>query len=362
MTLSVAFGEHRIVTHDALREPAMIKLHNGHLLLTCHAQADVHFARRDGWRSVDGGITWQSEPRRSFREQAIGQNDDGVVIAPDIYTFEKCPGEFVGSYFRSDDGGVTFSGPHELTLFANRIASTAYPTAEHFPPDDHVLRKFYQPLPSYYEPSVDVNRCRTGPAFWRYLIEVDGRWLATMQCRYHGDRGYRTILVESKDAGRTWHFLSIIAYRHDELADGFCEPVLMVVADGSLLCVLRRGGGQSMAQCRSTDGGQTWTEPEMLPGHGVDPDLCLMSNGVLACTYGRPGLHIMFSPDGCGYSWGYRTQVGAWPSSTYMSIAEVADDELLLVYDRASEKPGAGRDAAECYIGCVPVHVKLQNV
>src|SRR5690606_6663209 len=128
----------------------------------------------------------------------------------------------------------------------------------------------------------------------------------------------RTMLVASEDGGRTWDFVSTIAFAQDSPGDGYCEPVLATAADGSLLCVLRRGGGLPLGQCRSVDGGATWSEPELLLGHGVDPDLCLMSSGVLACTYGRPGMHIMFSEDGCGRQWSHATEIGNWPSSTYM--------------------------------------------
>jgi len=152
--------------------------------------------------------------------------------------------------------------------------------------------------------------------------------------------------------------VSTIAYRHDEPRDGLCEPALIAAADGSLLCVMRRGGGLPLAQCRSRDGGATWDEPELLAGHGVDPDLCLMASGVLACTFGRPGLYIMFSEDGCGFGWGYRTRIGEWPSSTYMGVAEVAPGELLVVYDRADGDPGAGRDPEKCYVGATTIRVK----
>jgi len=360
MTICVEVGEHSVVTRKAVREPQLLRLLSGDLLLTFHVQPDVHFAERHGLRSSDGGRTWQAEPRRAHREQAIGQAADGAVLAPDIHTFERTPGEYVGSYFRSDDGGATFTGPHESVVRVNSVASVGYPTPEHFPPEDHVLRKFYQPLPEYYHPIVRAATRRRGPSFWRYLIERDGRWLAPMQCRFHGDRVSRTILVASEDAGKTWCFVCTIAYRHDEPRDGLCEPALLAAPDGDLLCVMRRGGGVPLAQCRSTDRGMTWSEPEQLPGHGVDPDLCLMSNGVLACTFGRPGLHIMFSEDGCGLGWGCPTQIGDWRSSTYMGIAEVAPGELLLVYDRRDASPGAGREPEKCYVGSTTVRVQRE--
>ena len=243
------------------------------------------------------------------------------------------------------------------------MKSEEYPTPQHIPPADHPLSKFYQPLSKYYDPIVKENFRRLGPIFWRYLIEHRGRWLVPMQCFFYGDRKHRTILVASDDAGRTWNFLSTIAYVYDRFdGDGYCEPALIETPDGGLLCVMRWGGGTPLGQCRSLDGGMTWSEPEKLAAHGVDPDLCLMSNGVLACTYGRPGLHIMFSEDGCGYSWGYRTEIGTWRSSTYMGIAEVAPGKLLLVYDQnESNEEGSGRDPKKCHIGSTTITVTDKN-
>jgi len=363
VTVCIEVGEHQIVTRLGLREPQLLNLHSGDLLLTYHVQADMHFSERHGLRSKDGGRTWQPEPRRGHREQAIGQGANGLVLAPDIHTFERRAGEFCGSYYRSDDGGVTFTGPHDLTLFVNSVAAPEYPTPEHIPPEGHSLRKFYQPLPAYYGPIVQRSSRRMGPIFWRYLVEHRGRWLAPMQCKFHGDQKNRSILASSDDGGRTWRYLSTIAYVYDRFdGDGYCEPALVETPDGGLLCVMRWGGGAPLGQCRSLDGGATWSEPEKLAGHGVDPDLVLMSNGVLACTYGRPDLHIMFSEEGCGYSWGYRTKIGDWQSSCYMAIAEVSPGELLLVYDHCeSNEEGSGRDPEKCSIGGARIKVQRES-
>ncbi len=354
MAIRITLGEETLVTREGVREPQLLRLASGDLVLMYHVQADTHFAKRQGLRSSDGGHTWSPEPRRAHREQAIGQGTDGLVLATDIYTFERKPGEYAGSFFRSTDGGQAFTGPHALRVRVNRVAARPYPAdPTQYPPDDHVLRAFYQPVPDYYTPTLAESKLRWGPIFWRDLVEHQGRWLAPMQVHYHGDRFYRTILVASEDKGETWDYVSEIAEFRDQTSlpgDGFCEPALIALADGSLLCVLRRGGALPLGQTRSLDGGRTWSVPELLPGHGVDPGLLLMSNGILACTYGRPGLHLMFSPDGRGEAWGYRTVIGEWPSSCYMGIAEVAPGELLLIYDRC-EAAGQGRIPDKCWIG-----------
>src|SRR5690606_28974137 len=126
-----------------------------------------------------------------------------------------------------------------------------YPTAEHYPTEDHVLRKVYQDLPAYYEPIVAGASRRRGPIFWRYLLEHDGRWLATMQAQWHADRVLRTMLGACDDDGLAWDFVSTGALAQGGPGDGCCEPVLAAVPDGSLLCIRRRGGRLPVGQCRS---------------------------------------------------------------------------------------------------------------
>ena len=363
MALRITRGEDRIVTEEGVRAPHLFRLRNGDLLLTFHVQADQHFAKRINLRSVDNGLTWRRDPQRNHREMAWGETEAGTVLAFDRDTFEKTPGVSVGLCCTSEDGGKTFRGAEECELRINRVCSQDYPLSpEHYPEEGHVMRAFFRPLPDFYKPVTERASHRRGFSFWRYILERDGKLLAAMQGRFHGDVCERTILVESEDEGRTWGFVSTVAYEHDKRLDGMCEPVMRQVADGSLVCVLRRGGKLPLAQCRSTDGGRTWSSPELLTAHGVDPDLLLLSNGVLACTYGRPGLHIMFSEDGCGRAWGYPTEIGSWRSSCYMGIVEQAPGKILLVYDRVKDDaPGASRNPDKCFIGATTIEVEREE-
>ena len=53
-----------------------------------------------------------------------------------------------------------------------------------------------------------------------------------------------------------------------------------------------------MGEAWSLDDGKTWTPPVSTGFRGVAPHLRLLSNGLLACTFGRPGpVTIMFSAD-----------------------------------------------------------------
>ena len=191
------------------------------------------------------------------------------------------------------------------------------------------------------------------------LCEPDGTLLATLYGHLAGQEKYNCMLVRSQDEGRTWDFVSIIAYAVDIAGEGFCEPVLARVADGSLLTIMRTGGGMErkypMYQARSLDNGLTWSAPENLGVYSVDPDLCLMSNGLLACSFGRPTLDIMFSLDGSGYAWSKPTTVFTGSSTCYSGLREVAPGQLLLVYD--SNSAGSPWQAHDNQINAVSIDV-----
>lgn len=191
------------------------------------------------------------------------------------------------------------------------------------------------------------------------LREPDGTLLATLYGHLAGQEKYNCMLVRSQDEGRTWAFASTIAYAAEIPGEGFCEPVLARVADGSLLVVMRTGGGYErqypLYQSRSLDNGQSWSPPENLGVYSVDPDLCLLSNGWLVCSYGRPTLEVMVSSDGSGYRWSQPMTVFTGNSTCYSGLREVAPGQLLLVYD--SNSAGSPWQATDNQINAVYLEV-----
>ena len=85
------------------------------------------------------------------------------------------------------------------------------------------------------------------------------------------------MLISSQHEGRTWDFVSVIAYSEETAGEGFSEPVLGCVADGSLLCVMRTGGDYErkypIYQAHALDHGLTWSALKNLGVYSVDPDL-----------------------------------------------------------------------------------------
>jgi len=176
------------------------------------------------------------------------------------------------------------------------------------------------------------------------LVMPDGSLQGTMYGKYAGDAKYRVIWVKSVDHGANWSVVSTVAYNPKlEGSEAFCEPCGVKVADGSLLVVMRVQSGFPLYQCRSTDGGLTWSTPTMLPGvasedtHSVDPELILMANGTLVLSYGRPKTRMLFSLDGSGYGWGNLTDT-FHTGSGYTGVREVSPNRLLAITENSTHK------------------------
>jgi hypothetical protein len=335
--LRVTIGKPWTISSSATAEgthlfPALFQLHDGTLLLDYHIDGDIDYARRGCLRSVDKGKTWKLDPPRVAREDALGQLKDGTVLGYSMYTKEAAPGSTAarGELFRSTDGGKTFLGPIEITA--------RMPLAPNTPQQYSML-------------------------FWRSIIEVpNGDLLACMYGWWKGDPKWSSVCVRSQDRGLTWDYLSELG-RGDAKAtggEGFDEPVLCFTKAGDILCMMRTGGGagQPLAQVRSTDYGKSWSAPQSVGADSVDPDLCLLGNGVLACSFGRPGCWIMFDATGTGREWGKPVLVFDGASTCYTGIREIEPGKLLYVYDATSFDDGSGRGAANCLRG---VEIRVQR-
>lgn len=161
----------------------------------------------------------------------------------------------------------------------------------------------------------------------------------------------------STDAGHSWQLQGRILYRPDTTADphaaardGFTEPALVLLRDGSHLALLRTTDGNGlgpMYSARSTDAGKTWSAPRVCAPTGVMPRLLALPNGILVLSSGRPGVELRFSADGRGESWtAPRALVpvaAADPqadSCGYTSLLPLGDDTFLVAYSWFN-RPGA---------------------
>jgi hypothetical protein len=213
----------------------------------------------------------------------------------------------------------------------------------------------------------------------------DGTLIGTMYGNYEGDvelcdgyppelnqRKYRTVVVFSDDQGRTWGDPVLVAYNlmlgrgipedhplaerglPDETVkptalvpaitqEGFREADLVQAPNGDLICMMRTGGRNSgtttlfptpLYCSRSSDGGKTWTPPAQIADRGVCPNLVTMTNGIIVCTYSRPGNWLIFSDDN-GLTWKGAIQFGT--TRDYNYVAEVAQNKIQVYHEVNTE-------------------------
>jgi hypothetical protein len=179
------------------------------------------------------------------------------------------------------------------------------------------------------------------------LEQPDGSLLASgyLELRAEPFR-YINILLRSIDGGYRWEHHSVFMRGTPQLGgQGMCEPAVVALGDGELFSVARNKDDAPMYSARSRDGGKTWTPPARLPVYmaSVQPDLALLPNGILACSFGRPANKIAFSTDGRGETWTAATEItDRWqPTTGYTGLRAVGPDRLLLVYDHI---PGVNWD------------------
>ena len=150
------------------------------------------------------------------------------------------------------------------------------------------------------------------------LVEAaDGAWLsATLHAggsKRNAECVYELRCIASTDQGKTWRPRGVIIGRAGTRF-GATEEFSMIRLGGEIICVDRmdlattHDPHRSTMLARSTDNGLTWSEPEKVASSSVTPHLVKLENGVVALVYGRPGVHVQFSSDGCR-SWQSRTSL-----------------------------------------------------
>lgn len=322
--------------------PTLQKCANGDLLLAFSTGEDAFLATQTGtnfYRSVDRGKSWKPElpwnngvlsPRlrasflrynKKAPQEAIGGGDkgglsafcnlaDGTCISFFYHLMRgETPDLFVNSMWTSPDGGRTWRGPFDA---------------------------------EFTVPGNAQDPLGRGPALWRDSVQLGGGKLVTVaHTLFAGQKKLRVIALGSSDKGRHWRYLSTVAYDPNIRTEGYTEPIICQTSDKKLICLIRTEGAM-MQQSFSSDGGQTWTPPAKAGVEGVAPDMHLLSSGVLACSYGRPGVNIMFNPDGTGNQWSHHTSIfngvtavsaTADKSTCYAGFAEVSPGRLLFIYD-----------------------------
>jgi hypothetical protein len=143
--------------------------------------------------------------------------------------------------------------------------------------------------------------------------------------------------LESRDSGKTWQFLAVVAEDGATPVgnEGYGEPCFVELQDGSLLCMMRTGNPGPLMQCKSADGGKTWSQPVQVDRLGVDPHVILLGDGTLLAASGRPGVYLLVDFTGTGDHW-QKIWIYRGPGSSYTSLAEIAPGNVILIYDESA--------------------------
>jgi hypothetical protein len=312
-------------------------------------------------RSEDGGRTW-SDPAMTDGWGGSSVPAGDKTLSPYGYLYLVEPGLAVGAFRESGDGGLTWKDRPDVFF--------------RFPPDLNL----YVTEGQIADSRILMNFESRGTL--KALSDGAIVTTATAQMLLGDRKWWLPVLFRSTDGGFHFEFVGLpTGTAPPQNHRGFTEPALTELSNGDLLAAFRVEYHQPdrvMMQCRSSDGGATWTDPIICPGvprhypvrrlqpivnqgkthmnaAGVSPYLTTLPSGVVAMVYGRPGVYITFSEEGTGEVWRDRLPVVAEESlfgincnSSHMAgVIDVGEDELVIIYDIYNYQPpggGAGGD------------------
>ena len=253
----------------------------------------------------------------------VAANGDIIVSGEEVG--DVIPGDKV-SFFRSSDGGKTWTGPY-LTLEAEDSARHGVSVTSMYRREDGVILMcqgtYASPtgLENRKVVALDILASRDNGLTFTKLSSVpihpaglnapylnmvafpDGSlimpgFVENLGCGYW----------RSEDGGETWQDFQVVWHDPPDGANGplwFNETSYVVTDSGSIVAVARNDTDKVFYTIRSDDDGKTWTRPRALSLVGGSPALHKMPNGTLVLAYrdaAAPGLALAVSGDG-GLHW-----------------------------------------------------------
>lgn len=339
--------------------PGIMRINDSILLARWSMQVDeqdsygkIEEAKLSSRISVDNGKTW-TEPSSTFEIPDRGEaflffNNGGWLSTqtPEIIPITSYPQfpEPIGKYedkvfYKMSDVPDELQGAY-FTIFKDGERRTFQGKID----DPEAIRYASQGYVNVLWPGNFLELENESVLACIYSNRIEGNSVAPQ-----GVLIYRTT-----DKGDNWSFLSFIPFPKSlwrENIEGFSEPVLSKLYDGSLICVIRSTDGfedTPMYKCFSKDGGQTWTDPVAFASNGCDPRLLTLKNGVIVLTSGRPGVQLRFSIDGKANEWTNPIEMmsfldrngptGHLASCGYTSIIRAGDNSFFMVYSEFGDE------------------------
>jgi sialidase-1 len=358
---------HKVVCKEPgkyLGWPTIAQLPSGELIVVFSGDREEHvcpYGKTELVRSTDMGATW-SEPV-TVNDSLIDDRDAGIVAMRS--------GTLVVSWF-------TYPTWKEL---GRHIESGHYPPAQidswaaHC---DHVRPEAERQGLGH---SAWTRRSADGGRTWEPPVDStatsphgpielsDGRLLLIGNFLRGGEgppKAEPIVAMESTDEGRSWHQIGTVMPVSAEGSEfNWCEPHVMELEDGTLICLARytrpsdNARDRYMRQSESIDGGRTWTRPHPSNMWGFPPHMLRLSNGdglasygyrrqpygQRACVYQRVRENLIGGNSSGNWDIGHAIVLrddGGSDDLGYPSTVEMSPGEMLSVYyqtDKPGEKP-----------------------
>lgn len=282
--------------------PYLYDMGEGLLLASVAQGPDAFYEPYGVLKSTDAGRTWTPVAGLDKTETAplpLLRRPDGAILGASRWTWLQGDGSLLGKTVHLDATAAKF------TQFDSKLV-----------------------LPREFMPEVKGDQLIVERHIWN---DDDGGvtlvvWSRKAVTDARGRR--RTVrwshLMKSTDEGHTWT-------RTATIGPGG-EPAVVRLSGTEQTAVIRGETDSQMIQVFSHDAGRTWTAPIALETGKVAPDLVLMSNGALACSYGRPASCLMFSVD-AGKTWTSHHVISDRVGFNYTSIREISPGRLLYLHD-----------------------------
>lgn len=161
--------------------------------------------------------------------------------------------------------------------------------------------------------------------------------------------GQENGVVESRDDGQTWQWLTDLPVRDEDSGRNYHEWHAVETASGKIIAQVRnhnKNNPDETLQCESLDGGKTWTKPHAIGVWGLPSHLLRLENDWILMTYGHRrnplGNQARISKDE-GKTWSAPMIIsgdGISGDLGYPSTVQLKDGTLVTVwYEKMKDQP-----------------------